>query len=346
MLVLDNPRILQQRDPQGLLDFIATQPYQLGHKFGITTAHFANRPIDNVVFAGMGGSALVAECVNTWPGLDVPFIIWRNYGLPQFVNRNTLVICSSYSGNTEETLDALKVAQHRGAQIAIIVHGGTLLELAAKQGYVTAQLPPCPQPRLSVLYAYRALVEILIAAKLAPKHDVTDLEHLTPSLQSALVSWAPNVPASDNVAKKYAQHMVGKTPIIYAGPLMYAAAFKWKISTNENAKNTAWCSPYPEFNHNEFMGWTSHPVEKPFAVIDLLSSFEHPRILKRFAVGDRMLSGMRPKAMQVQAQGQSPLEHMLYLMLLGDYTTAYVGLLNGVNPAPVALIEKFKKELG
>ena len=140
--------------------------------------------------------------------------------------------------------------------------------------------------------------------------------------------------------------MVGKTAIVYAGPLMYPAAYKWKIDVNESSKNTAWCDYLPEFNHNEFIGWSGHPVEKPFAVLDLLSSFEHPRTRKRFEATDRLLSGMRPKAIPVEAVGDSALEQLLYLVLLGDFTTTYLAVLNGVNPTPVDLVEKFKKELG
>lgn len=344
--MLDNANVLKQRDPQDVLGFIGEQPSQLAHGFGVSTAHFAGRHLDNVVFAGMGGSALVAELATNWPLLDVPFVIWKQYGLPKFVNRNTLVICSSYSGNTEETLSALEEAKKRGSQIVIVADGGELLEIAKNEGYIFAELPKCPQPRLSVFYAYRALVEILIAAKLAPNHDIADLEQLAEPLAKACAKWAPNVPKADNQAKQLAEHLAGKTLIVYGGPVTYPAAYKWKISANENAKNTAWAGRYPEFNHNEFIGWASHPVEKPFAVIDLLSSFEHPRVQRRFEITDRMLSGMRPKAMQIQAQGKTALEHMLYLVLLGDYATTYLAILNGINPAPVALIEKFKKELG
>lgn len=343
--MLDNTKVLKQRDPQGTLGFIAKQPEQLKHSFGISTAHFTKRAVESVVFAGMGGSSLVAELAHTWPALSVPYVVHKSYGLPAFVNHNTLVICSSYSGNTEETLSSLKEAEKRGAQIAIIADGGHLLDMAKKSGYLLAEIPECPQPRLAVFYAYRALVEILIAAGLAPAHDIADLEKLVVPLEGSLKQWTPDKPKSHNEAKQLAERMVGKTPIIYGGPLMYPAAYKWKIDVNENAKNTAWCSAYPEFNHNEFIGWTSHPVEKSFAVIDLISHFENPRILKRFEVSDRLLSGMRPKAIQLQAKGHSALEHLLYFVLLGDFATTYMAILNGVNPAPVDLIEKFKKEL-
>lgn len=344
--MLDDQHVISQRDPQDYLGFAAKQPKQLAHDFGIATSGKSpTRPIANVVFTGMGGSSLVAEFVPTWPTLKVPYVISKTYTLPAFVNKDTLVIAASYSGNTEETLSALEEAHAKGAHIAVITHGGKLAERAPEVADITAIIPECPQPRAGVFYMYRALVEVLEAVKLIPESSVATLQKLVAPLEAAVAGWLPTVPEATNPAKQLAQKMVGKTPIIYAGPQMFPAAYKWKIDVNENAKNTAWCGALPEFNHNEFIGWSSHPVEKPFAVIDLLSTFEHPRVQKRFAVSDRLLSGMRPASINVEAKGGSALEHVLYLALLGDFATTYMGLLNGVNPTPVALVEKFKKEL-
>jgi glucose/mannose-6-phosphate isomerase len=107
----------------------------------------------------------------------------------------------------------------------------------------------------------------------------------------------------------------------------------------------AFWNEYPEFNHNEFIGWTSHPVDKPFAVFDLMSNFEHPRILTRFAISDRLLSGKRPKAIQVEMKGSSVIAQLLWGSILADFVSIYVAILNGVDPTPVPLIEKLKKEL-
>jgi glucose/mannose-6-phosphate isomerase len=344
--ILDDQNIISQRDPQGALGFAARQPEQLRYDFGIASQKPYDRSIYNVAFAGMGGSALVAEFAKTWPVISEPFVIIKEYGLPNFVDQDTLVIASSYSGNTEETLEALTHAEQKGAQIAVIAHGGKLLERAKAAGYVLVELPESPQPRTGVFYAYRGLVEILVAAGMVKPETVSELEALVEPLKNATSNWVSSVPAEQNYAKQLADQMAGKTPIIYGGPLTYPAAYKWKISTNENAKNTAWCNFMSEMNHNDFIGWTSHPVEKPFAVVDLVSSFEHPRILQRFELTDRMLSGMRPKSISVQLQGDSVLEHMLYAVLLGDFATTYLALLNGVNPTPVELVEKLKKELG
>lgn len=343
MSVLDDQQYIAQHDPQDALGFAEKQPEQLTYNFELSQTQFSN-PVQQVVFAGMGGSSLIAEFVRTWPDLAVPFVVAKEYNLPTFVNQNTLVICGSYSGNTEETLAALDEAEAKGAMIAIIAHGGKLVERAKSGNYPLALLPECPQPRTSVFYAYRALAELLVAAKVTDA-SVEELEQLVEPLEAATKTWRADVPEAANYAKQLAEQLVGKTPIIYGGPLTFGAAYKWKIGTNENAKNTAWCNMLPEFNHNEFIGWSSHPIEKPFAVIDLVSSFEHPRVLKRFEVTDRLLSGKRPKAITVEAQGKTVLEHLLYLVLLGDFATTYLALLNGVNPTPVDLVEKFKKEL-
>lgn len=343
--MLDDLIQIAKVDKSDAFGFVAKQPEQLSHEFGFDSNSFTDRPIYNVVFSGMGGSSLVAELAQSWPQIKEPFVINKGYGLPNWVDQDTLVICASYSGNTEETLSSLKIAKQAGAQIAILAHGGELLETAKRDSMPYAEIPESTQPRTAVLYMYRALVELLVACELVPSDSVTELESVIEPLKSAIKDWVPEKLQNNNYAKQLANQMLGKTPIIYGGPLTYPAAYKWKINVNENAKNTAWCNQLSEFNHNEFIGWTSHPVEKPFAVIDLISSFEDPRVLKRFKVSDKMLSGKRPKAIEVEAKGESILEQLLYLVILSDFATSYLAVLNNVDPSPVDLVEKFKKEL-
>lgn len=341
--MLDDANVIAQRDPQGALGYIAQQPAQLTHDFGVAGEQ-RSRP-GKIVFAGMGGSVLVADFARVAPVIPVPFVVVKSYHLPTWVDNSTLVICGSYSGNTEETLAALDEAEAKGAQIAIITHGGTLLERAKAAGYLLVELPECPQPRTSVFYAFRGLAEILITHQVVDSSFLSELQRLVEPLSMACERWRSTIPEVENHAKQLAQHMLGKTLIVYGGDITSPAAWKWKISANENAKNTAWTGVYPEFNHNEFIGWSSHPIDKPFCVVDLISSYDHQRIQKRFTVSDRLLSGLRPKAIQLQAEGESALEHLLYFVLLGDFATTYLAILNGVNPTPVDLVEKFKKVL-
>jgi glucose/mannose-6-phosphate isomerase len=150
----------------------------------------------------------------------------------------------------------------------------------------------------------------------------------------------------DNPAKQLAIDCVDKIPVIYAASPFAPVAYKWKISFNENAKNVAFWNEVPEFNHNDFIGWTAQPVEKPFAIIDLRSSFDNPRVATRFEISDRLLSGQRPQAHRVNLTGDSVLAQMICGSILADFTSIYLAILNNVNPAPVELVERLKKELG
>ncbi|MEO5690768.1 MAG: bifunctional phosphoglucose/phosphomannose isomerase [Candidatus Saccharimonadales bacterium] len=343
MDILDNQNVIAQRDTQDALGLAAETTSQLVHDFEFSAPDHAD--IHAVVFAGMGGSALQAEFVKTWPELNIPYVISKDYELPAFINEHTLVIVSSYSGNTEETLSALDIALQHNAQIVVTTGGGKLQEAAEHHNLPHIIVPKAVQPRMAVFYAFRALLEALVAYGLAEESSLDTLQVASSNLQQHVVQWTKDVETENNPAKQLALKLMGKTPIIYSGPKMAPAAYKWKISFNESAKNTSWYGTFPEFNHNEFIGWSSHPVEKPFAVIDLHSNYEHPRTKLRFEVTDRLLSGMRPKAIPITAEGESVIEQMLYLTLLGDFVSIYLGLLNGVDPSPVALVEKFKKEL-
>jgi len=341
--MLDDLKLIHDRDAQDTLGIAERQWQQLGHKFEIFQDQL---DVDNIVYAGMGGSSLAALVSTSWPGYDKPFEILRGYDIPAYVSEKTYFIAASYSGDTEETLSALEQAEAKGAQIAIIAGGGKLAEIAEAKGYPLALLPKAEQPRYAVFYNLKALLTLLEqAGLLSDAAALNDLTGAADFLKQAVQPWLPTVPTDKNPAKQIALEVIGKSAVIYAGPKLWPAAYKWKISFNENAKQVAWTNQFPEFNHNEFMGWTQQPVQKPYAVIDLRSNLEHPRVQKRFEVSERLLSGKRPAPIIVQAEGKSLLEELLWTIAFGDFVTIYTALLNGINPAPVDLIEKFKKSL-
>lgn len=341
--MLDDLKYIHEKDGQDALGIAEKQWQQLEYDFDLPNLDFNAK---NIVFAGMGGSALAALLATTWPGFTIPFEISRDYKIPTYTSGDTLFIASSYSGNTEETLESLAQAEAKRANIVVIASGGKLVEIAKNKNYPLALLPYVSQPRFAALYGLKAIITILEKAGLTPESvDKTELNNAINTLKQATANWRPDIATKNNYAKQLAYDIVGKSAVIYGGPLTYPAAYKWKISFNENAKNVAWVNQYPEFNHNEFLGWTSHPLDKPYAVIDLRSSFEHPQIQKRFDVSARLLSGRRPAPITVNAVGNTVLDQLLWLVALGDFVTLYVALLNGLNPTPVDLIEKFKKEL-
>jgi glucose/mannose-6-phosphate isomerase len=342
--MLDDLKYIHQRDGQDALGIAERQAGQLEHKFEMPEIA---GDFSNIVFAGMGGSALPALLSTSWPGYNLPFEICRQYNIPAYVSDKTLFIAASYSGNTEETLSALAEAEEKGAVIAILAGGGKLEEIAGQKNYPFVKIPKAEQPRYAMFYMWVALVAILEAAGVLKEENTAgQLAQAAGFLRGSVKDWVATVPTDKNPAKKLAIELAGKSGVVYAGPLLAPAAYKWKISFNENAKNVAWWGQYPEFNHNEFIGWSSHPIQKPYSVIDLRSNLEHPRIQKRFELSDRLLSGKRPAAHVVQAQGETLLEQLVWTVAYGDFVTIYLALCNGVNPAPVDLVEKFKTELG
>lgn len=251
----------------------------------------------------------------------------------------------SNSGNTEETVSALNEAADTGAVIAVITSGGELQKIAEEKGYPLALLPEVGQPRYAVLESLKALVSIFKSAGIIENDKVNQLVNTSDFLKKHSKDWQSVVPTDSNLAKQLASEAAGKSVVIYAGPKLSAAAYKWKISFNENGKQVAWWNQYSEFNHNEFIGWTKQPPVKPYFVVNLLSDFESDRIKKRFEVSDRLLSGMRPDPFNVRPEGETLLEQLLYTIMLGDFVSLYTAILSGINPEPVDLIEKFKLEL-
>jgi glucose/mannose-6-phosphate isomerase len=340
--MLDDLKAIHNRDSADALGIVSKQGQQL--ILTMSGGLPAKIQVDNIVYAGMGGSALAALLVPGWPGLNTPFELVRDYDIPAYVGASTLFIAASYSGNTEETLNAVAQAQARGAQIAIIAGGGQLQALAEAERYPLLTLPKTAQPRYGTLANVRAVLILLAQAGLIVDAS-TELAAAANFLASSVKPWVPEIATAHNPAKQLAQELMGKSIVLYSGPKLYPAAYKWKISCNENAKHLAWVGQYPEFNHNEFIGWSGQPVSKPYAVIDIQSNLEHAQVQKRFALSQRLLSGKRPQPFVVVPLGDTLLQQVLWTMAYGDFVSIYLALLNGVDPAPVALVEKFKQEL-
>lgn len=347
--MLDDGNVIQQRDSQGALDVAASLYQQARFVVELRDPEHDGRAIENIVLVGMGGSALAADMARVLlrDTLPVPFEIVKSYDLPQYVGTNTLLIISSHSGNTEEALACLNAAllQSQQPQIAVITTGGELQQIAASHHIMQATMPHDTQPRMAVFYNLKCILAVLAALGFETVELLEQIADCAVWLQSESELWGKAVPTKQNYAKQLALVAVGKTPIFYAGPLLAPVAYKWKISWNETAKNMAFNGTYPEFNHNEFMGWASHPVEKPFAVFDLWTGLEHPQVQKRFKLSDKLLSGMRPKASVIEFQGETLVQQMLWGCILADFVSIYVAILNGVNPTKVELIERLKKEL-
>jgi len=346
---LDSLAVIRDRDREDALGVIADSYKQLSFNARIhnDNSSKAFKP-QNAVLSGMGGSALAGLMAVRWLRHDyhlaIPFEISREYTLPEYVDSHSLAIIFSVSGNTEETLSSLDDALAKQAHVVIVTSGGKLLERAQKENLPYIQLDKISQPRYGIFMHLRAIAKVFEECRLLTG-AYSELASTQDNVSNFARKLTAVVPVERNAAKQLALNCVGKTVLTYASSWFYPLAYKWKTSFNENAKNTIWCNEFPEFNHNEFIGWTSHPIEKPFAVINLRSNLDSGRVNQRFDLSERLLSGNRPHAINIELEGTSFIEQMICGAILGDFSSIYLGILNGVDPTPVPLVERFKKEL-
>jgi len=346
-IMIDDLKYIHSKDTYDALGTVSKQWQQLHQHYDFPET---DREFNNIVHAGMGGSALWAVVAKQWPGFTIPFEVTKDYDIPSYVDEKTLFIAASVSGNTEETLSSLKQAEEKDAYIVVIASGGELAEIAKAKNYPFVELPKVRPPRYGMFNGLKALAVICeTLGVLEAKNAIQELESAADFVKDAMAQWAADVPTVDNLAKQLAHESAGTSIVMYSGPTLAPAAHKWKIGFNENAKNVAWEYTFPEFNHNEFTGWTSHPVEKPYQIFYLMSSFDNNRIKKRFELSDKLLSGRWPAPYHLEVQGTTKLEQLLWAVALGDFVSVYTALLNGTSPIDMGsddIIEKFKSELG
>lgn len=303
--------------------------------------------LDHVVLIGMGGSAIAGDLVRTLvrDQAPVPMTVVRDYTLPKFVGPNTLVIASSYSGNTEETLSAFEAARDRGAAIYAITSGGALLDHATQHDLPHIVVPGGMQPRAALGYSLGVLLRTAEKLGLAALGDGAFEEALDAARRQAARLAEP---AEDNPALHLADMLHERFAVVYTGPgLMEAVGVRFRNQIHENAKQPAWGNVFAELNHNEIMGWEAVPQEIAMraAVVVLRDPDDHPQIQRRMEITQGLVEDTVGAWAEVTAQGDSPLARVLTTVQLGDFVSFYLALRAGQDPTPVGTIETLKKKL-
>jgi glucose/mannose-6-phosphate isomerase len=346
--VIESVERIREADPDDMLGRIKDLPKQVRDAWAIAskaTLPPAYADVRNIVVVGMGGSAIGGDLALALLAdeLKIPAMVHRDYGLPAFIGRDSLVIVSSYSGNTEETLSGFEEARKRGAKILAITTGGKLVELARASNYPVITFSYKARPRATLGYSLGLVLGAL--SKLGFVRDLAD------DIDAALADLAKleervHEGAKTNDAKKVAIDLFGRVPFVYGAGVMGVMARRAKGQWNENAKNWAAFDVMPELNHNAVVGFPHPPIAKEALTVLLLrSDRDNPRHKLRFEVTRELLDRARIPHKTLQFAGRNMLSEVLQMVLFTDYVSFYVALLNGADPSPNDSIDFLKDRL-
>ncbi len=348
---LDDLAFYPAFDPDGMLGTIRDLPQQVRNAWKIAQAAplpDTYRDVRRVVITGMGGSAIGADLLIGLlaHGGRVPVELVRGYELPTSVaGADTLVVASSYSGNTEETLSAFAEAQERGTRLLAITGGGKLAAMAEAAGAPVWRFSYKSTPRAAVGYSFALLLGLI--CRLGIYADAAEtLELAAQALEHLQVGLLPESPTEKNLAKQMAEALEGKLPVIFGAGFLAPVARRWKGQFNENSKEWASWDEMPELNHNAVVGLGLPGALVPqLGVFFLRSPLDHSRVQMRWDVTGELLAQNKVALYPMYGEGESALAQMLTLIHVGDFISYYVAALNQVDPSPVDNITYLKKQL-
>jgi glucose/mannose-6-phosphate isomerase len=334
-------------DGGGMLGDVLALPDQLRDAlWRVEAANLERREATNgLIVAGMGGSAIGGALARAALGDRAmrPIVITRGYGLPAWTAPESAVLCSSYSGNTEETLAAYEAAGALGAHRIVATTGGKLAEAARAEGVSVIPLPGGFQPRAAVAYSLVVALEVAWMCGAAERlHSEIDIA--AARAEELVASWGPGG-ADDDFPKDLARGLHHTVPQIAGSELTAPIAYRWKTQINENAKMPAFSSEIPELDHNEIMGWQAAGEMGRFSAVFLDDSDLHPRIRQRIELTRGLIAAEEATTYKIETVGNSATERLLSLVLLGDLVSLYLAVLRGVDPSPVPMIEQLKSAL-
>jgi glucose/mannose-6-phosphate isomerase len=289
-----------------------------------------------LIVCGMGGSAIGADLAAAALGdrLTRSLLTVRGYGLPSWATPEWTVLCSSYSGNTEETLACFAAAEALGTRRIVASTGGELVDAAREGGVPVIGLPGILQPRAAVAYMLTIAAEVAALSGVAPR--------LRTEIDAAAAFLGERSQDLQSRAAEIAAQLEGSFPVVLGADLTAPVARRWKSQVNENAKAPAFFSELPEADHNELCGWSGDA----FAAVLLEDRDQHPRERRRFELTGEAIAASGAKVVRLEAEGETRTARLLWATMLGDLVSLALAEAGGVDPLPVEAIEGFKAALG
>jgi glucose/mannose-6-phosphate isomerase len=349
--MLDDAAAVRRRDPSDMLGRIAQFGEQLHTGWELSRDLQLNdihRAATSMAVVGMGGSAVCADIVRSTfaDRLTIPIASIRDYELPRWVDKQTLVVAISHSGSTEETIAALSAALERRCPVAVIATGGPIGDVAARVQlprliYDAAAVPP----RASLGYTMSLLVGLLERAGMLAL-DPTDVETAVAASAAVVTACAPDVPTERNMAKQLAWSLLDRLPVIEASGALASVARRWKTQINENSNSAAAAEELPEAMHNAVVGYDQPDVLRDHQyLVFLASSSDHPRNAYRATLSHELLDAVGISHQTVNIDGAGRFAQACAAITLGDYVSAYLGLLYGMDPSATPVLAHVKERM-
>lgn len=335
-------------DSVGMFDLAAALPEQVAAAVGLVDGvdRLPNHDdIEHVVVLGMGGSGMAGDVLAAVAGpfMPVPVTVAKGYEAPSFVDESTLCFAISYSGDTEETVEAAQAAAVAGARMVVLSTGGQLAALARSWDAAHVPLPECPMPRAGIGSVSIPPLLVLERVGLFPgaREYVDDAVRQLAHRRNRLI-------VDDGPAQRLAREIGGTMPVVYGGDALgAAAAYRFKCQVNENAKAPAFWAAVPEMAHNEICGWGQHGdvTRQVMTVVRFRHSYEHPQVSRRFELTYDLLDEVVHAVVDIEAEGDSALAQLLDLVIQGDFVSLHMAAEAGVDPGPIPVLVDLKAAL-
>jgi glucose/mannose-6-phosphate isomerase len=337
MSSLDDIRAVDSTEQ--LHDVLALPDHLRDALWRVESAGLEEAEASGLIVCGMGGSAIGGALARAALGdrLGLPMLMFRDYELPPWTSPERAVLCSSYSGDTEETLACFAAAEALGARRYVATTGGALAEAARAAGVPVIGLPGGLQPRHSVGYGFTVACEVaaLIGATPGMRTEIdTAAAHLEEARDSIVTE-----------AGEVAERIGDALPLIYGCDLTVPVAYRWKTQVNENAKRHAFANQLPELDHNEIVGFAS-TSDGPFAAVFLTDSDQHPRQRERAELTAKLIEDEGAEVLRIETEGETRISRLLQAVQLGDLVSLHLAARAGVDPGPVEILDRLKEALG
>ncbi|MFH1328515.1 MAG: bifunctional phosphoglucose/phosphomannose isomerase [Candidatus Bathyarchaeota archaeon] len=348
---LDDLKLISTIDRKGMLHVLDKVPeicfdaLKIGKKIEVAGI---NEEITRILFVGMGGSSIGASLFKDWAinKATLPMDVCRDYILPEYVDKHTLVFLVSYSGDTEETLNALLQSLKRQCPIIGLSSGGLLEKLCLKKKVTHIKIPEGFQPRAALPYLFISISKTL--EKLGIVEGVDDeADEAIETLRRIQEKIKVSIQSDKNDAKRIALNIIGTIPVIYGYREFTNVAYRLKTQLNENSKILSKFETFPELDHNEVVGWSGTPTHLTnlISVILIRDTNEPEEIKTRIEITKKIISEKTNRIFEIYAEGETKMARMLSTIYYGDFISFYLAILNGVDPTPVDIIKRMKQEI-